>query len=173
LPEGEELYTGWDYDMDMEYPVYDINYKEGLFVGYRWYEFKNIQPLYAFGHGLSYSTFEYTNLNTDAESYKIEDEVMVKVDVKNSGDVHGKEVVQLYVRDMDASVERPLKELKGFRKVELKAGGTKTVFITLKQRDFAFWDEESSDWKVESGKFEILIGSASSDIRLKKEIEID
>jgi beta-glucosidase len=164
LPEGKELYTGWDFDMDMEHPVFDITYNEGIFAGYRWYEHKNIQPLYAFGHGLSYSTFEYANLKTNAENYNIGDEVLVKVDVTNTGKVDGKEILQLYVKDLKTSVERPLKELKDFQKVHLKAGQTKTVYFTLKKRDFAFWDEKYSSWKVEPGKFEILTGSSSEKI---------
>lgn len=172
LPEGEELYTGWDFDMDMDYPVFDITYNEGVFVGYRWYEHKNIQPLYAFGHGLSYSTFEYSNLKTNAESYKMDDDVLVKVEVTNTGEVGGKEIVQLYVKDLEASVERPLKELKDFQKVHLKAGQKKTVYFTLKERDFAFWDESTSSWKVEPGKFEIQIGTSSDDINQKVDISI-
>jgi beta-glucosidase len=172
LPKGEKLYTGWDFDMDMEYPVYDINYNEGIFAGYRWYEHKNIQPLYAFGHGLSYSTFEYADLKTDAENYNIGDDVLVKVDVTNTGKVDGKEIVQLYIKDLKASVKRPLKELKDFQKVNLKAGQKKTAYFTLKNRDFAFWDEKSSSWKVEPGKFEIQIGTSSNDIKLKSIFEL-
>jgi beta-glucosidase len=172
LPEGEELYTGWDYDFDMDYPVYDINYKESIFTGYRWYENKKIQPLYAFGHGLSYSTFEYSNLKTNAETYSIDDDVLVKVDVTNTSDVDGKEIVQLYVTDLEASVERPPKELKDFRKVNLKAGEKRTVYFRLQQRDFAFWDEKTASWKVEPGKFEIMIGAASDNINQKVGISI-
>jgi beta-glucosidase len=172
LPEGEELYTGWDFDMDMDYPVFDIQYKEGIFVGYRWYEHKNIQPLYAFGHGLSYSTFGYTNLKTNAQNYTMDDDVLVKVDVTNTGKVDGKEIVQLYIKDLKASVERPPKELKDFQKVNLKAGQKKTAYFTLKNRDFAFWDENTSSWKVEPGKFEIQIGASSNDIKLKSIFEL-
>jgi len=172
LPEGEELYTGWDFDMDMDYPVYDIKYDEGVFAGYRWYEHKNIQPLYAFGHGLSYSTFEYSSLKTNSENYKMGDDVLVKVNVTNTSDVDGKEIVQLYVKDLKASVQRPPKELKDFRKVHLKAGEKKTVYFTLKNRDFAFWDEKSSSWKVEPGKFQILAGSSSEEIKQNTAISI-
>jgi beta-glucosidase len=173
LPKGEELYTGWDFDMDMDYPVYDITYNEGVFVGYRWYEHKNIQPLYAFGHGLSYSTFEYANLKTNAENYTMDDAVLVKVEVTNTGEVDGKEIVQLYVKDLEATVERPVKELKDFQKVHLKAGQKETVYFTLKKRDFAFWDENTSSWKVEPGKFEIQVGASSADIKLKKRISVN
>jgi beta-glucosidase len=172
LPGGEELYTGWEFDFDMDYPVYDIYYNEGVFTGYRWYEYKNIQPLYAFGHGLSYSTFEYTDLKTNSENYSLDDDVLVKVEVINTSLIDGKEVVQLYVKDLEASVERPMKELKDFQKVYLKAGEKKTVYFTLNKRDFAFWDEKSSSWKVEPGEFEILVGSASDKINQKVGISI-
>jgi beta-glucosidase len=172
LPDGEKLYSGWEYDMDMDYPVYDIQYKEGIFTGYRWYEDKNIKPLYAFGHGLSYSTFQYANLKTNAQEYKREKTVLVRVEVTNSGEVDGKEIVQLYVKDLKASVPRPIKELKDFQKIALKAGETKNVYFTLQPRDFAFWHEETSSWTVESGDFEIMIGSSSAEIRKKTVITI-
>jgi beta-glucosidase len=172
LPEGEELYTGWELDFDMDHPVHNIDYKEGVFTGYRWYESKNIEPLYAFGHGLSYSIFEYSNLMTNAEEYSAGEDVLVKVDITNTGDIAGKEVVQLYVKDLEASVERPLKELKDFRKVHLQSGEKKTVHFTLRKRDFAFWDEVISDWKIEPGDFEILIGSSSADIHESVAISI-
>jgi len=173
LPESEELYTGWDYDLDMEHPVHDITYREGVFVGYRWYEYKNIKPLYAFGHGLSYCSFEYTNLKTNAKTYSPGDDVLIKVDILNTGSVEGKEIVQLYIKDPESTVERPLKELKDFQKIHVKPGEFKTVYFTLRQRDFSFWDENTSNWLVEPGKFEILIGSSSADIKIKKAIEID
>jgi beta-glucosidase len=172
LPEGEELYTGWEFDFDMDYPVYDINYDEGVFTGYRWYEYKNVEPLYAFGHGLSYSTFEYNNLKTNTDRYSKNDIVLVKVDVTNTSQRDGKEIVQLYIKDVEASVARPLKELKDFRKVHIKAGETKTVYFTLHDRDFAFWDENASSWKVEAGDFEILVGSSSIEIKQKTVIAI-
>jgi beta-glucosidase len=164
LPEGEELYTGWELDFDMDHPVHSIDYKERVFTGYRWYESKNIQPLYAFGHGLSYSTYEYSNLMANAEKYSAGEDVLVKVDVTNTGAVAGKETMQLYVRDLEAGVERPLKELKDFQKVHLQAGEKKTVYFTLQKRDFAFWDVSISDWNVEPGEFEILVGSSSAKI---------
>jgi len=174
LPEGERLHPpAFEYDMDMDYPVFDIQYDEGVFVGYRWYEHKNIEPLYPFGHGLSYCTFEYSNLKTDSERYKMAEKVLVKLDIKNTSKREGKEIVQLYIKDMKAAVERPVKELKDFQKVHLEAGQKKTVYFTLNKRDFAFWDETSSSWKVESGEFEIQLGSSSSDIKLKEKISIE
>jgi len=164
LPKGEKLYTGWELDFDMDHPVHDVTYSEGVFTGYRWYEHKNIQPLYVFGHGLSYTTYEYANLMTNKESYGIDEEVLVKMEITNTGDVEGKEIIQIYVKDLEASVERPVKELKDFRKVHLDAGQKKTVCFTLQKRDFAFWDETSSSWMVEPGEFEILVGSSSDKI---------
>jgi beta-glucosidase len=164
ISEGEELYTGWDFDLDLEHPVHDINYKEGVFTGYRWYEYKKIDPLYSFGHGLSYSSFEYTNLKTNAATYMMGKDVKVKIDIVNTGDVSGKEIVQLYVKDLKASVERPLKELKDFQKVNLEAGEKRTVYFTLNQRDFSFWDESQSKWQLEPGEFEILVGTSSNKI---------
>jgi beta-glucosidase len=148
----------------MDHPVHDIEYKEGVFVGYRWYEYKEIEPLYPFGHGLSYSTFEYSNINTNKNDFNIGDDVLVKVDISNKSNISGKEIVQLYVKDVKSSVERPLKELKDFRKVDLKSGENKTIYFTLTGRDFSFWDEESSSWKIELGNFEIMIGSSSNNI---------
>jgi beta-glucosidase len=173
LPEGEKLYTGWELDMDMDHPVHDVTYREGVFVGYRWYEQKNIIPLYPFGHGLSYSTFEYFNLKTNREIYRMDEDVLVKINITNTSKLDGKEIIQLYVKDLESSVERPQRELKDFQKVDLKAGETKTVYFTLKERDLSFWDEKSSSWMVEPGKFEILIGASSADIRLKKGIIIN
>jgi beta-glucosidase len=172
LPEGEKLYTGWELDFDMDHPVHDVTYSEGVFAGYRWYEHKNIQPLYAFGHGLSYTTFDYANLETDAAEYSMDENVLVKVNVINTGDAEGKEIVQLYVKDVESSVERPEKELKDFYKVLLKPGETKTVYFTLEFRDFAYWDESSSSWKIEPGEFEIIVGSSSDNIKQKTGISI-
>jgi beta-glucosidase len=173
LPEGEALYTGWEYDMDMDYSVYDIRYKEGVFAGYRWYEHKNIKPLFAFGHGLSYSTFEYANLKTDAQRYKTGKDVIVSMEIRNISQYDGKEIIQVYVRDLESTVERPLKELKDFRKTHLKAGERRTVYFTLNKRDFAFWDETTSSWQVEPGKFEIMVGCSSAENKLNTIITLD
>jgi beta-glucosidase len=172
IPDGEELYKGWELDFDMDHPVHDVEYKEGVFVGYRWYEYKNIDPLYPFGFGLSYSSFEYSNLKADSDEYEMGSDVLIKVDVQNVSGIDGKEIVQIYVKDLKSSVERPLKELKDFNKVHLKAGEIKTVYFTLNKRDFAFWDEGVTSWKVEPGKFEIMAGTSSQKILLSKTISI-
>lgn len=172
IPEGEELYSGWDKDMDMEHPIHDIVYNEGVFVGYRWYESKDIEPLYAFGHGLSYTTFAYESMKFSDNSIAPNEKLTIDVAVKNTGKQEGMEIIQLYVSDKESSVERPIKELKGFRKVSLAPGEKKTVKLQLSFRDFAFWDTESESWKVEPGNFEILVGSASNNIQLKETVTI-
>jgi len=141
-----------------------VRYGEGIFVGYRYYDTKDVKPLFAFGHGLSYTTFLYSDLQA-AETAKIGDPVKVSVTVQNSGERAGKETVQLYVRDVQASLARPVKELKGFAKVDLKPGESTTVQFVLDRRSFAFYDPDQETWIVESGKFEIMVGSSSRDIR--------
>lgn len=172
IPEGQELYTGWEEDHRIIDPITDVNYDEGVFVGYRWYENKAIEPLYAFGYGLSYTTYEYSNLLLENSSIKTGAKLNLKIDIKNAGLVDGKEIVQVYVRDMESSVVRPLKELKDFQKVQIATGDTKTIYFTLTDRDFAFWDAETEDWKVEPGQFEILVGAASNNILASAPLEI-
>ena len=150
-----------------------VEYREGIFVGYRYYDKKKMEVLFPFGHGLSYTTFEYSDLRTDKDSMKDTDSMEVSVDIKNTGKVAGKEVVQLYVADQESTVIRPIKELKGFEKVELAPGETKTVTFRLDKRAFAYYSVRIHDWHVESGKFTIMIGASSKDIRLTKEVDIE
>lgn len=145
-------------------------YSEGIFVGYRYYDKKKMDVLFPFGYGLSYTTFEYKNLTVSSESIKDTDEITVTVDVTNTGSVFGKEVVQLYVSDSESTVFRPVRELKGFEKVSLNPGETKTVSFTLSKRAFAYWNTSISNWHVETGAFRIQIGKSSRDIVLEKEI---
>jgi beta-glucosidase len=141
-----------------------VKYSEGIYVGYRHYDTKNVEPLFPFGHGLSYTTFKYSNLviektgNTFTSSFK----------VQNSGGVDGTEVVQLYLRDIVSSEHRPQKELKNFEKLFLRAGETKTVTFKITDEDLSFFSEKQNKWIYEPGDFEALIGSSSRDIRLKK-----
>jgi beta-glucosidase len=172
VPEGESLYTGWRDAEEKVHPVYDVHYNEGVFVGYRWYEKKNIMPLYSFGHGLSYTAFEYIGLKISKEKFHQTDEIIVTFTVKNTGRRQGLETAQLYVQDIESSVPRPLKELKGFKKVSLKPGESKNVSLKLHKADFSFWNPETKGWFAEKGKFVIHVGSSSSDIRLQKEIEL-
>jgi len=150
------------------YQLIPINYDEGVFMGYRWWD-KTGSPIYfPFGHGLSYTNFEYQDIKLSSQNITGDDELQVSFTIKNTGKVSGKEVVQLYIADKVSSVDRPLKELKHFDKIELKAGESKTISFTITKQDLAFWDIDESGWKAEQGKFEILIGSSSRDIRLKK-----
>jgi beta-glucosidase len=135
-------------------------------VGYRYYELREIEPLFPFGHGLSYTTFEYSEW-TMPEVVKRGETVKLYVKVKNTGAVAGKEVAQLYVSDKQASVQRPVKELKGFAKVALQSGEEKTVGFELNERALAYYDPDRKAWVAEPGEFEALIGSSSQDIRLK------
>ncbi|NLL80164.1 MAG: glycosyl hydrolase [Clostridiales bacterium] len=150
-----------------------VVYREGIFVGYRYYDKKKMNVLFPFGHGLSYTEFSYSNLELGAEKIKDTGKLTVRVDVTNSGAVQGKEVVQLYVADRESTPARPVKELKGFEKLELAPGETKTVTFELDKRAFAYYDESLKDWYVESGDFDILIGASSRDIRLKKSVQVE
>ena len=149
-----------------------VEYREGVFVGYRYYETKKMDVLFPFGHGLSYTNFEYSNITISHDHIKDTDTVTVTVDVTNTGDVFGKEVVQLYVSPKNNKIIRPVKELKGFEKIDLEPGETKTVSFILNKRSFAYWNMEIHDWHVESGKYDILIGKSVSDIVLSREISV-
>ena len=151
---------------------FDIAYEEGVFVGYRWYESKSIEPLYSFGYGLSYTTYEYSNLVVERTPLKLGSSLNFTIDIENTGDMDGQEIVQVYVRDIEATVPRPLKELKGFEKVALKVGVKLTLEFTLVERDFAYWDTELKQWKVEPGQFEILVGTAANNIMARTVVEL-
>ncbi len=151
-----------------------VSYQEGVFIGYRYYDTKDMDVLYPFGYGLSYTTFDYSDLEVKAPTpTKDTDTITVSVKVKNTGKVYGKEIVQLYIHDTKAGVLRPYKELKGFEKVGLQPGEEKTVSFTLDNRSFAYYNTDLNDWYVESGTYEILIGKSSRDIVLTKSIEIE
>jgi beta-glucosidase len=154
------------------YPGNDkVFYDEGIFVGYRHFDSKNIDPLFPFGYGLSYTTFTYKNLTIDKKKISGDDVLIVSVDIINSGKRVGAEVVQLYIQDIESSAKRPLKELKGFKKVKLNPGEKTNVVFELEKSDLSFYDDVSGKWKVEEGLFNILIGSSSRDIRLQCKIE--
>jgi beta-glucosidase len=162
LPPGAKLYTGWGPDNDMSQPIVDVHYEEGIFVGYRWYEARKIEPLFAFGHGLSYTTFEYKDLALSARELSEEGRLNVEFTVTNIGKVAGAEVAQLYVGAVSPSVPRPAKELKGFAKVSLKPGESRVVRIRLTPQELAFWDVGSHAWRTEPGEYRILVGGASN-----------
>ncbi len=142
-----------------------VRYGEGLFIGYRYYDSKEVPTQFPFGYGLSYTTFAYSNPQVSAATFKDVDGLTVAVDVTNTGQVAGKEVVQVYVHDQEARLVRPFKELKGFAKVALQPGETKTVTIPLDYRAFAYYDPAYKQWVTESGDFDILIGASTEDIR--------
>ncbi|MEN9935768.1 MAG: hypothetical protein RLZZ387_2347 [Chloroflexota bacterium] len=149
-----------------------VRYGEGIFVGYRYYEKKEIAPLFPFGFGLSYTDFAYDNLRLSGERIAPGETLAVSIDVMNTGERAGQEVVQLYVRDVATSVARPEKELKGFAKVALAPGETKTVTLTLGGRDLAYYDTARAAWLAEPGAFEVLVGASSADIRARASFEL-
>lgn len=150
-----------------------VEYREGIFVGYRYYDKKKMNVLFPFGHGLSYTTFAYSNMKVSTKNMKDTDTVEVSVDVTNTGAVAGKEVVQLYVADKESTAIRPDKELKDFAKVDLQPGETKTVTFTLGKRAFAYYNIQIHDWHVESGEFDILIGQSSQNIVASETITVE
>ena len=157
--------TGYTREQIQEYianlPAPESHYTEGIFVGYRWFETKEIPVMYAFGHGLSYVDFEYGALSLK----KSKKSIKVSFDVKNLGNMEADEVAQLYVKRIGSAVERPVKELEAFDRVTLKAGETKKVTLEFPIEELAHWDNETNQWVLEHGQIEILVGSASNDIR--------
>jgi beta-glucosidase len=143
-------------------------YTERFYVGYRWFDTKKVEPMYAFGHGLSYVNFAYG----EAKAVAGKDAVKVTVTVKNEGEMAADEVVQLYVSRPEAQVEWPVKELKAFQRVTLAAGETKTVTLNVPVKDLRYWNEETNAWDLEHGKLQILVGSASDDIRTTADVTI-
>ncbi len=156
-------------DLAVEYDGRYIDYKEGLFVGYRYYDQYPDKIWFPFGHGLSYTSFAYSDLKVTTEDYL---SAKVTFKVTNTGDRAGKEVCQLYVKPLESSVLRPEKELKGFAKLELAPGETKEAVLFLDERDFSYYNTNDNAWFAESGRYEILIGASSRDIRLAQEMEI-
>ncbi|NBC82176.1 MAG: glycosyl hydrolase [Bacteroidetes bacterium] len=171
IPEGEELYTGWNDDDENQRDVYDIHYDEGVLIGYRWYDTKNIEPLYPFGFGLSYTSFEYDSLSLSNNKPNGDEEIMVSFTVKNTGSRAGKEIAQLYISDPESTVLRPLKELKNFAKIHLQPGEHKKITLNINKEDLSFWDPNEKKWTAESGKFQVLIGSSSRHIWLQSEFD--
>ncbi len=152
-----------------------VIYNEGVYVGYRYYDSNNIDVEFPFGHGLSYTTFEYVNLSVTHDESTIADdvEVRIRVTIKNTGKVYGAETVQIYVADKEASVPRPIHELKGFTKVFLEPGEEQTVELSLYKDSFGFYDVEKHCFVAEAGDFEIQVGSSSRDIRLSETVKLN
>lgn len=149
-----------------------VKYEESILVGYRWFDTKNVTPLYPFGYGLSYTDFKISNLETDQNSYQEEDTITATVSIKNTGNVAGKEVIQLYVSKKDSKIKRAEKELKGFAKVNLEKDDNKTATIQIPVKELAFYNVNSKSWEVEKGTYTLKIGNSSRNILLETKIEI-
>jgi beta-glucosidase len=151
-------------------------YSEGVFVGYRHYDTQNIEPLFSFGHGLSYTTFSYQSLAITPESFSLSGNpgqtVTVEFDITNAGSLYGAEVGQLYLGMPSTAVLQPPKQLKGFQKVALEPGQTRRVRLVLDSRSFSYWDVNSHSWQIAPGTYQIMVGSSSRDIRLLGQIEV-
>lgn len=149
-----------------------VSYDEGILVGYRWFDTKNVEPLYPFGYGLSYTNFSLSNLKTDKSDYGLNDTITVEVSVENTGEVSGKEVVQVYVSKPESKVERAAQELKGFSKVEVDAGSTKNTTVEIPVKELAFYNVDTKSWEVEKGAYTIQVGNSSRNILSKVQITI-
>ncbi len=149
-----------------DHKIIDEEYKEGLYVGYRWVDKEKTHPLFAFGHGLSYTTFKLSNLRESSDKVSRDGNITFTVNVKNTGKYDGSETVQLYIHDVKSSLDRPYKELKGFKKVELKAGESRDVDITIDNSALSFYDDRVHAWTSEDGYFEALVGNASDNLPL-------
>lgn len=150
-----------------------VRYGEGIFIGYRYYDFKEMDVLFPFGYGLSYTTFDYSNLEVSSSVFQDVDGLTVSFDVTNTGDVAGKEIAQVYVHDHEATLVRPYKELKGFVKVALEPGETKTVTVELDSRAFAYYNPAYELWVTEDGAFDILVGRSAADICLSETVRME
>jgi beta-glucosidase len=148
----------------------EIDYGEGIFVGYRGFDANDIEPLFPFGHGLSYTRFGYDKLSISPNNTS-DGRVTVSFDLTNAGQRAGAEVAQVYVADTHSAVPRPPKELKGFAKVHLEPGETRRVSVHLDRRSFAYYDVAAADWQVTPGSFRVLVGSSSRDIALQGDVE--
>ena len=157
-----------------EYPGDGKNqtYNEGIFVGYRWADKQKAKPLFSFGHGLSYTTFAYGKVEIDKSKVSADDKFTISVKVKNTGKRSGSEVVQLYISDLKSSLPRPIKELKGFKKIQLNAGEEQVISFTIDKKALQFFDDSKHEWITEPGKFEALVGASSTDIRGKVGFEL-
>ncbi len=149
-----------------------VEHRESIYIGYRYYEKSGTPVRYPFGHGLSYTSFAYSDIKVDKSETDENGEITVSFKVKNTGTLAGAEIAQLYVADKESTIFRPVKELKAFKKVFLESGEEKEISFTLGRRAFAFWNVNVNDWSVESGEFDILIGASSADIRLEAKVAV-
>ncbi len=179
-PSGK-LPMSFAYELE-DYPTYNsyfdndkdlkVEYSEGIFLGYRYWDQSDKKPRFPFGYGLSYTSFEYLNLKTDKKQYSSDEVVEISLQIKNTGNFDGEEIVQIYVSDIESSLPRPIKELKDFARIKLKVDEIKNVSFKLKKEDFSFYNPVTNNWELEPGRFEILAASSSKDVRLKKAIVI-
>lgn len=151
----------------------DVAYNEGIFVGYRWLDKENTKALFPFGHGLSYTTFDYGKVRTDKNQITANDQITFYVDVKNTGKKEGSEIVQLYISDLESSLPRPIKELKSFKKIHLKPGETQTVALTIDKSALSYFNPETHSWVAEPGEFEALIGASSEEIKSSTKFKLN
>ncbi|MFC7078579.1 glycoside hydrolase family 3 C-terminal domain-containing protein [Haloarcula halophila] len=151
----------------------DVYYDEGLYVGYRHFDEADIEPLFPFGYGESYTEFELSNIGVSADTIVADQGVTVSADVRNVGEIEGSETVQVYIADREAPIDRPPKELKGFAKQSVEAGSTETVTIELKADDFSYWDPDAGDWEVRQGEYEVMIGTSSRDIEDRISVTVE
>ena len=158
----EAQYPGVKEDGDK---FWQTHYSEGVYIGYRWYSTKEIPVQFPFGHGLSYTTFEYTDAKAAKPYMKADGKLKISLDVANTGSLDGAEIVQLYIADPESSIDRPVKELKGFEKVWLKAGEKKTVTFDIDAESLSYFDADKHEWVAEPGEFQVLLGSSSEDIK--------
>ena len=150
-----------------DYKIIDEEYKEGIYVGYRWTDSKGLRPLFPFGFGLSYTTFKLGKAQADKQQLTNGQQISFIVPVTNTGSRAGSETVQLYIAAKDSKVERPVKELKAFQKVYLQPGETRNVTLTIGTDALSYYDETSGSWRADAGKFEALIGTASNNLHVK------
>ena len=153
-------------------PAEELVYREGVNVGYRGFDAAGVEPRFPFGHGLGYTTFEYESLSLTSDGLADGEPLQLRVKLRNAGTRPGKEVVQVYVADLESSVERPPRELKGFAVVRLKSGEAVELTLALEDRDLAYWDAARGSWRIEPGRFEIQVGRSSRDIRLSQSFEL-
>lgn len=166
-------YPGTPRHDPVEGDIIDMRYNEDIFVGYRFIDKNKLKPTFPFGHGLSYTTFDYGKATIDRKKGSADDVFTVSIPVTNTGDREGSEIVQLYISDLKSSLPRPVKELKGFSKIRLAPGQTETVTFEVGRDALAFFDDKAHEWVVEPGKFEAIIGASSADIRSKVAFEIE
>jgi beta-glucosidase len=163
-----------DYPDAGHFPDVDnkVTYAEGIYVGYRHFDKEKIQPLFPFGYGLSYTTYEYSNLKLSSSQLDAGGQITADLDVKNTGSRAGEEIVELYLHQQHPTIDRPVRELKGFAKVALNPGESKTVELHISPRDLCYYDVAGRQWKADAGQYEIEIGASSRDIRLTEPFQL-